>query len=151
MEQRLKNQAQPKLPKTYKEALLELVAQVEAKEKLELENAKLKPKATYYDEVLNCKNVVSISVIAKDYGWSAQKMNKYLHEKGVQYIQSDTWLLYKKHADKGYTKTRTIPKADRNGEDKAYIHTYWTQKGRLSIYDLLKNDGIVPLIEKEAE
>jgi prophage antirepressor-like protein len=31
----------------------------------------MKPKASYYDVVLNCKDLVAISVIAKDYGWSA--------------------------------------------------------------------------------
>lgn len=40
--------------------------------------AELKPKATYYDVVLKCKDAVNISVIAKDYGWSAQRMNEYL-------------------------------------------------------------------------
>lgn len=72
-------------------------------------------------------------------------MNKYLHEKGAQYKQDKTWLLYKKYADKEYTGTRTITN---KREDEAYIHTYWTQKGRLFIYNLLKNDGILPLIEK---
>lgn len=47
--------------------------------------AELKPKASYYDVVLKCKDAVNISVIAKDYGWSAQRMNEYLHQKGVQY------------------------------------------------------------------
>lgn len=30
----------------------------------------LTPKASYYDVVLNCKDLVSISTISKDYGWS---------------------------------------------------------------------------------
>ena len=51
--------------------------------------AELKPKATYYDVVLKCKDAVNISVIAKDYGWSAQRMNEYLHKKGVQSKQFD--------------------------------------------------------------
>ena len=44
----------------------------------------MKPKASYYDVVLNCKDLVAISVIAKDYGWSANRMNRYLSEHGVQ-------------------------------------------------------------------
>ena len=30
----------------------------------------LTPKASYYDVVLNCKDLVSMSTISKDYGWS---------------------------------------------------------------------------------
>ena len=46
--------------------------------------AELQPKASYYDVVLNCKDLISIGKIAKDYGWSAQKLNEYLHQHGEQ-------------------------------------------------------------------
>jgi len=55
----------------------------------------MKPKASYYDLVLNCKDLVAISVIAKDYGWSAKRMNSYLKEKGVQFKQSSMALISK--------------------------------------------------------
>ncbi len=32
--------------------------------------SELTPKASYYDVVLNCKDLVSMSTISKDYGWS---------------------------------------------------------------------------------
>ena len=104
-------------------------------------------KASYYDVVLNCKDLVSISTIAKDYGWSAKKMNKTLHEKGIQFKQRETWLLYQKYAEKGYTSTKTHTYLDSEGQHTK-VHTYWTQKGRLFIYDLLKKDGIYPNIER---
>ena len=111
--------------------------------------AELKPKATYYDVVLKCKDAVNISVIAKDYGWSAQRMNEYLHQKGVQYKQADIWLLYQKHAGCGYTKTNTHVYEDTCGREHTKVHTKWTQKGRLFIYEMLKADGIYPQIEME--
>ena len=111
--------------------------------------AELKPKASYYDVVLKCKDAVNISVIAKDYGWSAQRMNEYLHKKGVQYKQSDIWLLYQKHAGCGYTKTNTHVYEDTCGREHTKVHTKWTQKGRLFIYGLLKADGVYPQIEME--
>lgn len=111
--------------------------------------AELKPKATYYDVVLKCKDAVNISVIAKDYGWSAQRMNEYLHQKGVQYKQADIWLLYQKHAGCGYTKTNTHVYEDTCGREHTKVHTKWTQKGRLFIYGLLKADGVYPQIEME--
>ena len=111
--------------------------------------AEMQPKATYYDVLLRCKDAVNISVIAKDYGWSAQKMNEYLHQKGIQYKQSDIWLLYQKYAGCGYTKTNTHIYEDSCGKEHTKVHTKWTQKGRLFIYSLLKADGIVPQIEME--
>ncbi len=105
------------------------------------------PKASYYDVVLNCKDLVTIGSIAKDYGWSAKKMNKYLHEKGIEFKQGDIWLLYQKYAEKGYTITKTHTYLDSDSQHTK-VHTYWTQKGRLFIYDLLKKDGIYPNIER---
>ena len=113
--------------------------------------AELQPKASYYDVVLNCKDLISIGKIAKDYGWSAQKLNEYLHQHGVQYKQGKTWLLYQKYAGMGYTSTKTHTyHGDDGTEHAADPHTYWTQKGRLFIYDLLKSDDIYPLIERDA-
>ena len=109
----------------------------------------LQPKASYYDVVLNCKDLMSISKIAKDYGWSAVKMNRYLHEKGVQYKQGDIWLLYQKHSGNGYTNTKTHSYIGDDGLNHSKVHTYWSQKGRLFIYDLLKADGVLPIIERE--
>lgn len=110
--------------------------------------AELKPKASYYDVVLNCKDLMSISEIAKDYGKSARWLNNLLHELKIQYKQGNKiWLLYQKHANKGYTNTKTQTYNGNDGEVHTKVHTYWTQKGRLFIYDLLKSKGILPLIE----
>ena len=111
--------------------------------------AEMKPKATYYDVVLKCRDAVNISVIAKDYGWSAMRMNEHLHEKGIQFKQGDIWLLYQKYAPNGYTKTNTHIYEDSKGIQHTKVHTKWTQKGRLFIYEQLKSDGIYPQIEME--
>ena len=112
--------------------------------------AEMKPKASYYDVVLNCKDLVAISVIAKDYGWTANHMNQYLHKKGIQFKQGNKiWLLYKEYAEMGLTSTKTHAYSGIDGSPHSKPHTYWTQKGRLFIYDLLKNEGIYPLIDKE--
>ena len=111
--------------------------------------AEMKPKVSYYDIVLQCKEVLLISVIAKDYGWSANKMNKYLHNKGVQFKQGNKiWLLYQKYADKEYTSTKTHDYYDSHNNQHTAVHTYWTQQGRLFIYSLMKSDGNLPLIEQ---
>lgn len=103
------------------------------------------PKVDYTDLVLQSKNAIPITVIAKDYGMSARKMNTLLKELEIQYCVSGTWLLYAKHQGKGYTKTVTIPYND--GKNSA-VHMKWTQKGRLFLYYELKNIGVLPNIEK---
>lgn len=113
--------------------------------------AEMKPKANYYDFVLNSKDLVSISKIAKDYGWSARRMNEYLREKKVQYRQGKIWLLYQKYAEMGYTSTKTHSYAGDDGGMHTQVHTYWTQAGRLFIYDLLKADGILPTMERHSK
>ena len=107
--------------------------------------AELQPKASYYDWVLQTKGLLAISLIAKQYGKSAQWINKLLHELGVQYKQGKVWLLYQKYAEQGYTKTNFSP----DDAEMLHPHTYWTQKGMLFIYETLKKEGILPLIEHE--
>lgn len=127
-------------------ALIEAQNVLAAKDKVIEE---MKPKASYYDVILNCKGLLATSVIAKDYGWSAIRLNEYLHKKGIQFKQGKTWLLYQKYATEGYASTKTHEHLGNDGTNHANVHTYWTQKGRRFIYDLLKNDGIVPLIERD--
>lgn len=105
------------------------------------------PKATYYDVIFCCKDAVNISVVAKDYGMSAKRMNVLLHGLGIQFKQGSIWLLYQKYADKGYTRTNTYVYKDGYGNEHTSVHTKWTQKGRLFIYKLLKDEGIYPEIE----
>ena len=92
---------------------------------------------------------MSTSTIAKDYGWSANRMNQWLHEHGIQYKQGNIWLLYQAYAPMGYTSTKTFNIPDGNGVLHNRVHTYWTQKGRLFIYRLMTEEGNYPLIEKE--
>lgn len=127
------------------ERQLRLQAQEEVAQKNQI-ISEMKPKATYYDLILQSDSLVAITVIAKDYGKSARWLNTLLHELKVQYRQGNTWLLYQQYADRGYTqsKTHTID------AERSKMHTYWIQKGRLFIYDLLKNKkGILPKIEQE--
>ena len=110
--------------------------------------SELRPKASYYDVVLNCKDLVSITEIAKDYGKSGRWLNEKLHDLKIQFKQGNKiWLLYQKYANKGYTSTKTQTYNGNDGEVHTKVHTYWTQKGRLFIYDLLKMHDILPLIE----
>ena len=143
------------VPRTLKEALQLALEQEEKLEALQLDNsiktqqiAELQPKATYYDLILQCRDLLSMTEIAKDYGMSAKGLNKRLHELGVQYNQSGVWFLYAKYQSEGYTQTKTQNYNKPDGSQGARTHMYWTQKGRLFLYDFLKSKGILPLIEK---
>lgn len=121
-----------------------LGGQVEEQQKVIEE---LQPKATYYDLILQCPDLVSATEIAKDYGMSATKFNRLLHDLKIRFKQSGVWFLYQKYAGFGYTKTKTHNYSDDNGVQHSRQHMYWTQKGRLFLYELLKSENIVPLIE----
>lgn len=124
--------------------------QIESKIK-DQQIAELKPKADYTDRILKSKSLVTISQIAKDYGMSGQTLNKKLHELKIQYKLGEQWLLYAKYHNKGYTHSETTPIRHTNGLVSTVMHTKWTQKGRLFLYDLLKQEGILPLIEREMQ
>ena len=136
--------------------LEQLKAEREEKKRLQLENlqkeqiiGELKSKADYTDRILQNKGLVTITAIAKDYGMSGPAMNKKLHELHIQYKQSNQWLLYEKYQDKGYTHSETIDLKHKNGNDFVRMNTKWTQKGRLFLYELLKDNGLLPMIERE--
>ncbi len=106
------------------------------------------PKISYYDIVLQSDSLLTTTEIAKDYGLSAKKLNRVLRDQNVQFTQSGRWFLYARYAEQGYTQSKT----HEYEPGRTRTHMYWTQKGRLFIYDLLKNQlGILPVIEREGE
>lgn len=106
----------------------------------------MRPKVTYLDLILQNRELIPITAIAKDYGMSGRAMNRLLHSLGIQYRINSMWVLYQQHADLGYTHSMT----ERIYKDKIVMYTCWTQKGRLFLYNLLKERlGMLPVIERE--
>lgn len=123
--------------------------------KMEAENKNLtgqleeaNKKVGYLDIILNTPDALATTQIAADYGMSATKLNKLLHEYGVQRKVSGQWILYKVYMGKGYTVSKTIQFPDSQGRAHTKVQTKWTQKGRKMIYDVLKEHEILPLIER---
>ena len=133
------------------EFLLEVAKKLKAdKEKiavLEGTVEELAPKASYCDIILGTTDLMPVTLIAKDYGKTAQWLNRYLADKGVQHKIDKTYVLNQKFADKGYTGTKTFIYRDYYNYCHSSTNTLWTQKGRLFIYELLKKDNILPLVE----
>ncbi|MGU7966415.1 phage antirepressor [Streptococcus suis] len=122
---------------------------VEKNEVLEVELFEARKQARYLDVIIESKGAVRVTQIAADYGMSANRFNKLLHELGVQHKVNGQWILYKKYMGKGYTDSTTFDYLDKNGQARANMTTTWTQKGRLFLYELLKNNDILPLIEQD--
>lgn len=128
------------IPATYAEAL-----QLAATQTAKLE--KQKPMIDYYKSQMRNPGLMTITEIAKDYGWSAVKMNRELAKRKVQYRQGQHWVLYSQYADKGYASYEAFAYKD---DKRSGVHNNlkWTQRGRKFIYDLLAKDGIRPTLEQ---
>ena len=116
--------------------------------KLEAELALAQEQARYFDIILESKGAVRVTQVAADYGMSAKKFNAILHDLGVQHKVNGQWILYKKHMGKGYVDSSTFDYRDKNGQTQVNMTTTWTQKGRLFLYELLKVNDILPIIEQ---
>ena len=143
-------------PDTLIKLATELKAEREARKhaELEVDRAKqviveLKPKADYANLILSNDNTVPITVIAKDYGMSAQVFNEMLHELRVIYKLREQWVLYAEYQNKGYTHSKTFHFTRSGGRHDCKMQTEWTQKGRLFLYQLLKKHDILPMIERD--
>ncbi len=132
-------------PRELAKLLTTLADEQDKRRKLEEENAFLSVKANYYDRILNSKNAVPVTQIAKDYGMSAIAFNRMLHDYGIQYSIRNSWVLYAEYANLGYTQSKTYA----IDEDKAVMHTCWTQAGRIFLYNFLAERGIMPMCERE--
>jgi Rha family phage regulatory protein len=144
------------VPNTFAQALKLAYEQQLKIEQLEIDNKEketkiieMSPKASYYDLILQSKDVVAVTVIAKDYGMTAQAFNKLLKENNIQFKCNGTWVLYSKYNGNGYTATKTTKFVHDSGEQGSRVGTYWTQKGRVFLYNFLKEKGVLPMIEKE--
>lgn len=82
------------------------------------ENAEMKPKADYHDEVLKKDGLITTTVVAKDLGFSsANKLNKVMNANHIIFKnQSGTWCPYADY--ESYTNEHSKPCLK------------WTEKGR---------------------
>ena len=106
----------------------------------------LKIKGDFYDDVLSSEELIPMTVIAKDYGMSATRMNALLNAFGIQYkMRSGYWVLYAQYQNMGFTKTITY----RYPSGRTSIVMYWTHAGRAFLYRFLKEEqNIIPKSER---
>lgn len=149
MEKKLAEQPQLTRSQLLATALIAAHEELEEKDK---RIAELTPDAEFARAVCIADNCRTATSIAKDYGLTAEKLNKLLYSQRVQYKDSDgQWVLYKPYQGKGYTKNRK-GKAIQRSNGKTYIPntTVWTVEGEKLIHEQLKKLGITPRIETRA-
>ena len=109
----------------------------------------LTPKADYADRILSSNDCMTVTQIAQDYGLSAVSFNRILSRAGIQRKVGEQWILYAEYQGKGYVQNKTYDYEKANGTTGTKLSTVWTQKGRLFLYNRLKEIGVYPMIEKE--
>lgn len=149
------------VPQTFAQALLlaaQQQEQIEEQQKQIAEQKQLvsaqgelieamKPKVSYCDVILQSQSTTNTTTIAQDYGMCSGKFNKLLHTLGIQHKVGKVWVLYSKYIGKGYVQSITQP-IEKSATGKCFTFSTWTQKGRLFLYEILKSNNILPLIEK---
>lgn len=159
----------PQLPATYLDALKALVVSEEEKQRLIEDNTKkqqaielkdaqiieldtavnnMKPKVSYVDNILQCKETINVTQIAQDYGMSAKAFNILLRNLKIQHKVGKVWIVYGKYLAKGYVQSETFTYDKSNGTQGVRTFTKWSQRGRLFLYNTLKAHNIIPLIEQ---
>lgn len=137
-----------------KELALMVLQAEEEKERLLLENnhlsetvnlqteelQKAAPKVNYYDTHLQSVNTLTTTQVAKEIGMNAEKLNCKLKELGIQYKQSDQWLLKAPYDRWGMHDVRTNIFTSERGNTHTNTYTVWTQRGRRFIIALYEND-----------
>ena len=127
-----------------------LIQKDERIEELDKENKKLAESSEYCRKVLQADSLVPITQIAQDYGTTANAMNEYLHQNGIQYKKNDKgpWIIYAQFIANGYVHSETFLYTDSKGIDHVKNNTKWTQKGRLFLYKWFKKRNILPVTER---
>lgn len=155
--EKMREKMEHELPKDYPSALRALADAAEKRMKLEAENAAqrqaiadFQPIKQYVDTILSSPRTLTTTQIAADYDISAKKLNKILHEEGVQWYVNKQWVLYQRYMGKGYTKSRTIQITRSDGRPDTILQTEWTQKGRILIHEILTKRGILAVMDRPA-
>ena len=64
-------------------------------------------------------------------------------------VDQRQWILLRKYKDCGYVSSRSIDITRADGRPDVVLHTEWTQAGRKFLYEELKKQGIIPMLERD--
>lgn len=133
-------EAKPKaLPMTYKEALIQLVEQVEENERLELEIEEQKPLVEFANHVSNTSDLIDIgrfSKLLKDehIEIGRNRLFEWLRNHNILMLNNTP---YQRYIDSGYFKVKESVRNTPYGQ-KIYTTTYVTGKGQIYLTEKLR-------------
>ena len=126
------------LPGTYREALADLLLEVEKTEALTLENkeqkatiAVLEPKADFHDRVSRSKDQVSVREFAQILGTGQNRLYDWFRKK--QYMSLKGTLPIQHWVDIGLFALTEVAYEDKNGHDRTFTKTMITGKGQVRL------------------
>lgn len=125
---------QVSLPQNYKEALQHLIVQVEKNEQLQLDNKKMKPKADYFDELVDRNLLTNFTETSKELKIKRRDLINTLIEKKFLYRNKKGTLVPYAKKNKGYFE---VKESFRTDSDWAGVQTFVTPKGKEMIMKLL--------------
>lgn len=143
------------IPQSFSEALMlaaKQAEQIESQQKqIQAQSnqiAELERQTEYTRVILQSKSTALVTQIAQDYGMSARKFNAILRDLNIQHKVRNQWVLFNKYINKGYVQSSTFNFTRSDGREDVSMTTEWTQKGRMFLYEILKENNILPLIEQ---
>ena len=134
----------PMLPKTYKEALVSLLASVEENERLSLALTEAKPKVDFADHCLTSKDSVLVrdmAKIASKHGIITGERRLYSKLREWKWVLSNSTKPTQYAVDHGYFEVRQGA-VDTSYGTKLTMTTMVTAKGQISIIDKLRKEAV---------
>jgi len=131
------------MPQTYVEALRAYANEVEQRERLELENKQMKPKAEFFDAVTDSKDAIPMANVAKVLGFKGIGRNNLFKILREEKILQPNSIPYQEYIDREYFRVVEQKYDKPYGEVGINIKTLVFQKGIDFIRKLLINKGYV--------
>lgn len=134
-------------PQKMIDILTELVNERKLRESTQKELDVTKPKAEYYDKILDSKDLLNVTSIAKSLGLTAQSLNKILLKLGVIMgldKKKTAYGLTYRYCNGGYGNVKEVPILDKEGNFIFYSKMLvYTEKGKELICKLLLEKGFI--------
>lgn len=136
------------IPQNFQEALRALADEVDSRERLEVENMRLAPKAVAWDATCREGSDMSLQAVGKEFqrlGTGPRKIFAFLASQGVLFRLDGSWVPKQRYIDSDHFRVHRA-QVEIGEEIRSYCRTMVTPKGRDLIAKLLgwESGKVVP-------